>query len=136
MWTLDAESGRAPHKVLIKCILQLNPAERCSELALGGNDLRSQGSLGVSVAPIVQWVGSWWTLCCFSLQFVLLQHRRPGIILHWNRGLSKLCQVSLARCKMQDEPTNQLEAIETQRHNFSFSFFLILLICHSQSLSS
>ena len=66
MWTLDAESGRAPHKILIKCILQLNPAERCSELALGGNDLRSQGSLGVSCRCTHSAVGG------FLVDFVLL----------------------------------------------------------------
>ena len=131
MWTLDAESGRAPQKFLIKCILQLNPAERCSELALGGNDLRSQGSLGVScrcthsavVGFLVDFVLLFFAVCStaalLAWYHLALEPRLVKVV----PGL--FGQMQDAKCKMQEDhaPTNQLEAIETQRNNFSFIFF-------------
>ena len=130
MWTLDAESGRAPHKILIKCILQLNPAERCSELALGGNDLRSQGSLGSCRCThsavggfLVDFVLLFFAVCSTAAPpawyHLALEPRLVKVV----PGL--FGQMEDAKCKMQEDhaPTNQLEAIETQRHNFSFSFF-------------
>ena len=121
MWTLDAESGRAPHKILIKCILQLNPAERCSELALRGNDLRSQGSLGVSCRCTHSAVVG------FLVDFVLLFFAvcSTAALLAWYHLALEPRLVKVVPGlfgQMQDAPTNQLEAIETQRHNFSFSF--------------
>ena len=126
MWSLDAEWSRAPHRILIKCILQLNPAERCSELALGGNDLRSQGSLGgcrcthsavggFLVDSVLLFFAVYSTAALLAWYHLALEPRLVKVV----PGL--FGQMQDAKCKMQEDhaPTNQLEAID----NFSFSFF-------------
>ena len=106
MWTLDAESGRAPHKILIKCILQLNPAERCSELALGGNDLRSQGSLGSCRCTHIA-VGGFLVLgSCAAFLCSLFSCSNAGLVSSCiGAAACQSCARSLwpdARCKMQN----------------------------------